>query len=88
MEYDKNLNKQLLKWQKKFLLFRSYATQRCWVASLAEVVAVLLMQFPMLVRPGILNLFMVPAIAHLLFTKDTVVIACQSITLGAMSVAS
>ena len=28
--------------------------------------------FPAVVRAGILNLFMVPVITHLLFTKDTV----------------
>jgi len=42
------------------------------VASLAEGTAVPLMRCPLLVRAGIWNLFRVPAIAHLLFAKDTV----------------
>ena len=42
------------------------------VVSLDERVAVLLMQCPLLVRAGICNLFMVPAIARRPFTKDTV----------------
>ena len=49
----------------------SYAAQGCGVVSLAEGAAVPLMQRLLLVRAGIWNFAMVPAIACLLFTKDT-----------------
>ena len=49
----------------------SYAAQGFGITSLAEGVAVLLMKCPLLVRAGIRNLVMVPAIARLLFMKDT-----------------
>ena len=42
------------------------------VASLAEGTAVPLMRCPLLVRAGIWNLAMVPAIANILFTKDNI----------------
>ena len=48
------------------------AARCCGIASLAEAVAVLLMQFTLLVRAGICNLFKVPVITRLLFAKDTV----------------
>ena len=42
------------------------------VSIIAGSVTVPLMQFPLLVRAGIWNLAMVPAIARLVFTMDTV----------------
>ena len=46
------------------VLLHSYAAQGCGVASLAEGMAVPLIQFPLRVRAGIWNLARVPAIAH------------------------
>ena len=52
------------------LLLHSYVAQDCLVASLAEGMAVSWIRFPLLVKEGILNLVMVPAIACLLFVKE------------------
>ena len=50
----------------------SYVAQGCGVTSMAEVMAVPLMQCPLLVKDRNCHLFGVPAIARLLFAKDTV----------------
>ena len=49
-----------------------YAAQVYRVAYLAEGMARPLMKYPLKVRAGIWNLFMVPEIARLLFVKDNV----------------
>jgi len=55
------------------LLILLWAAQACWVASSAEGAAVPLMWCPLLwVKVAVWNLFMVLAIAHLLFAKDTI----------------
>ena len=60
--------------KKKFfiiLLLLSYAAQGYGVTSLAEGMAVPMVQCLLLFRAGICNLYMVPAIARLLFAKNT-----------------
>ena len=53
-----------------FFFFARMLHEANWVASLAESMAVVLMQCPLLVMARIWNLAMVLAIGHLFFSKE------------------